>query len=275
MRKFIDLMESIGDDSLVDHISTMVRQGYHEGYGPYWKLNADPRLLEDEAAMHHIADLIAAGFTSGHHPTWDLTVIEKTDDTHPAITADGEDVGEVEDRMAKKHPELDEEIVDEEIVDEAPKPKHKVVAVNQKMGAGAGWWECPDEEAELFVVEDDMGEPVESYSDRNAAEAHAHHLNGDETPDEGEQLLTDEDTDPTDNGDIPYDHPDMVAGRAIQDHLDAEHMASADTMYASAPDHEVEVAAIFKRGHEQDEAMRELAVRGIHLTPDQSAMAGR
>jgi hypothetical protein len=268
MRKFITIMESIGDESIVDHIAGMVRQGYHEGYGPYWKLVADPRLLEDEAAMLHISELIAAGFTSGHHPSWDLKVIEKAEDQpeSPSITADGEDVGEVEDRMAKKHPE----VVDEEIVDETPKAKHRVVPVHQKNGAGAGWWECPDEHAELFVVEDDAGEPVDggTYHDRNSADAHCHHLNTDEAV-TGDQMLDEIDVDPTDGADL-----DAHAAAAMADNL-AAGGNSEPTMFADKADHEVEVAAVYERGHAQDEAFRELEARGIQLTDHQMSLSGR
>ncbi len=256
MRKFIDIMETIQSESLVEHIAEMVRQGYHEGYGPYWKLNADPRILEDEAAMHHISELISAGFTSGHHPAWDLKVIEGEE----PITADGENAYEVEDRMAKKHPELDEE---ESAALEVPADvhldanltgKHKVVAVHQKHGEGQGWYECSDDEAELFVVEDENGEPVESYPDRNSAEAHAHTL------DTSAEVLDEVDLDPTD-------------GPSIEE---LEHVVDAEpSIYSDDPDYKVEIAAIHERGHKQDEAFRELEARGISLTDDQLRLAGR
>lgn len=264
MRKFIDIMENIQSESLVEHIADMVRQGYHEGYGPYWKLNADPRILEDEAAMHHIGELISAGFTSGHHPTWDLKVIEPEE----PITADGESAYEVEDRMAKKHPELDES---DDIPYDAPEmeagraiqahldgehaAKHKVVAVHQKNGEGQGWYECSDEEAELFVVEDENGEPVESYPDRNSAEAHAHTL------DASAEILDEVDEDPTDGPSI--EELEQVAAEV------------EPSLYSDEPDYKVEIAAIHERGHKQDEAFRELASRGIELTDDQLRMAGR
>jgi hypothetical protein len=271
MRKFITIMESITDESLVDHIAGMVRQGYHEGYGPYWKLNADPRLLEDEAAMMHISELISAGFTSGHHPTWDLKVVEKAEDAPADPHADAH----VPEAVPAAPVPAEHHIVDEEIVDETPKAKHRVVPVHQKMGAGAGWWECPDEHAELFVVEDDEGEPLESYDDRNSADAHCHHLNTGEGMVTGEQILDEIDTDPTDNGDIPPEHPDMVMGRNIQSYLDAQHENKPRNSFSDQDDYAIEVAAIHERGLLQDEAFAELEHRGIALTPHQMGMAGR
>lgn len=248
MRKFINIMEAITSESLVDHIAMMVGEGHHEGFSPYWKLHADERLLDDHAAMLHISELISAGFTSGHHPTWDLKVVEHDAgirnagyshmtpmDDHPVVnSAAGEKA------LANRIHGLDED--DESPADLASPATvlahglktHGVVAVHQREGEGNGWFECPDEHAETFVVEDHEGNPVDSWPDRNSAEAHAHSLNN---------PILDEDTE--------------------------------ETMFMSDPDHKVEVAAIHERGHVQDEAFKELAHRGIRLNDHQLKLADR
>jgi hypothetical protein len=241
MRNFINILEEGLSPSARQHIAFMVSQGHHEGFNPYWKLNADPNILSDRLAMQHIADLIIGGETLGHQPTWDLkTVGGDTDEAAPEPEVD-ETAFVPTDAFAAPLDEDDKEVA----------PKHRVVAVHQKEGHGNGWWECPDEHAELFVVEDDEGNPLESYHDRNSAEAHAHHLNT------GEQVLDEIDEVPTDGA---------VAA--------PEDMA-VPTMYADDPDHVVEVAAMHERGHAQDEAFREMALRGIQLTPEQERQAGR
>lgn len=225
MRKFIEIMESISSTSLVEQIAAAVRQGEHEGFSPYWKLQADERLLNDEAAMMHISELISAGFTSGHHPSWDLVTVEGEPKIDPVSPISAEPHAAIVDEEA------------EDIFSDAPEmiQKHNVVPVHQREGEGQGWWECPDEHAECFVVEDDEGNPIESHPDRNSAEAHAHGLN----------------------------NPVM---------LDEE---GAATMYENEPDYKVEVAAMHERGHAQDEAFLELDRRNITLTDTQLTQAGR
>lgn len=246
MRKFINLLEGLAP-STAHHIAFMVGDGHHEGFAPYWKLNADPKILADPLAMRHIADLIVGGESSGHQPSWELKVVTGDD-------APQEDIRNT--THSHVTPVDGGAVIDEEDIDPTDNTaKHKVVSVHQREGEGQGWYECHHDDAELFVVEDEHGEPVESYNDHNSAEAHCHHLNN------GSQMLDEIDVDPTDDADMALNNPHM---------LDL-----SPTLYSDAADHEVEVAAIHERGHEQDEAFRELDNRGITLTPHQRTMAGR
>jgi hypothetical protein len=246
MRHFITIMEAIKDDSLHTTIINAVRAGEHEGFAPYWKLNADPRVLEDESAMFHIAELIAAGFDSGHQPDWSLKTIEPatapspdnvpptgnifTD--HPAMGFKGVSHAMVdEEEITDADIDIDHQMVAADI--DAELTPHTVVGVAENDGPGNGWHEVSDEAATRFVVVDAEDAILDYYPDRNTAEAHAHGLNHG-------KLLDEE----IDNG---------------MDDL---------------PNYAVIIQAIHERGEQQQRALAELDARGLWLNDQQKAQAG-
>ncbi len=159
-RKYINLIESHIDELLTHTISDCVANGEHEGFKPYWKLLADERVLSDHDAMTHIAGLISDGYRSGAHPHWELKVVE------PEESLEAQMEGEIE---------LQEETID--VVH-----AHMVVPVAETHGEGQGWYEVSDAEATMWVVEDEHGNPIESFDTRAAADAHSVSMNADMAP---------------------------------------------------------------------------------------------
>lgn len=159
-RKYINLIESHIDELLTHTISDCVANGEHEGFKPYWKLLADERVLSDHDAMTHIAGLISDGYRSGAHPHWELKVVEAEESLEAQME------GELE---------LEEETID--VVH-----AHMVVPVAETHGEGQGWYEVTDAQATMWVVEDEHGNPVESFDTRAAAEAHSASMNATMSP---------------------------------------------------------------------------------------------
>ena len=76
--RHIKLIESICESHACVEIASKIASGDHEGFNPYWKLVADPRILSDHDALGHIATLVSDGYTSGAHPTWELKMADST-----------------------------------------------------------------------------------------------------------------------------------------------------------------------------------------------------
>lgn len=66
----------MNSDSLNQHISKLILEGYTEGFHPRWKLKADPKLLEDSVNVEVISNLIKEGY----NPRWVLEEVEPADD---------------------------------------------------------------------------------------------------------------------------------------------------------------------------------------------------
>ena len=143
----IRLIESLCEGHACTKIAAKIASGDHEGFKPYWKLIADPRILSDHDALTHIATLVSDGYTSGAHPNWELKTV---------------DSASIDD--------LDEEVID-------VYHDHMVVPVAETHGPGKGWYEVSDENATEFVVEDKNGDVISSWSTREEAESEAYNLN--------------------------------------------------------------------------------------------------
>lgn len=205
MRQFINLVESTTETLATHTISAAIASGEHEGFSPYWKLVADARILSDSDAMSHIATLVHDGYVSGIHPTWELKLVDTTPEIEP----------------------IEEEIVD--IIH-----NYMLVPVAETDGVGQGWHEVSEEDATMWVVEDENGVPVFSNSSKEVAKDHMAELNGHE-------VILDETTE--------------------------------TNQFSSAPNYVVIINAIHERGERQAEALRELDARGLWLNPEQKKQA--
>lgn len=60
------------------HIANLVKDGFTSGHHPYWKIEFEDGILEDDEALKAIAKLIEEGNIEGHYPQWKLTKGEKS-----------------------------------------------------------------------------------------------------------------------------------------------------------------------------------------------------
>lgn len=258
MRNFINITESFSDNT----VASKIRNGETEGFNPYWKLVADPRVLSDFAAMVLIADLVDVGFTSGIHPTWELIQVD-ANETEAEIAPDAaiELPAEITDIPAElteptdiaPENDFDQLPTDGVVPDEGEELVSSVEYATRDelsaMGDGAdtdlGEIVYPEEIGP--DNEDEIKEEIEGIRRKNLEDYLA-----DLSAAEDEQLLLDSEDEEGD-------------GTSIEEL----------NRYVGASDLDVELAAIHERGQEQDDALAELDRRGITLTPEQLTIAGK
>lgn len=254
IRRSIDLIESAAEESIALKIAQDVAAGVCEGFKPYWKLIADPRVLEDTNALAHIATLIMDGYTSGIHPTWELKLVDEVEE----VTVDEEVLlppGTPQVSGAVEEEELDEEVLD--IVH-----AYGVVPVAEIHGQGKGWYEVSKSEATRFVVEDEKGNAVEYHDTWEEARAAARRLNDHTRPSDMEHYRAPVEEDGVEG----HDHEDYHVG---DDALEDE-----TTRFDKKEDYIVIINAIHERGVRQQEALKELSKRGLWLSDEQKKQAG-
>lgn len=84
MRNF---METVGGITAQANVIAALRNGETEGFDPYWKLVADPRVLEDPDAVNVIIDQLEFGAQSGAFPTWELITVKPESDMEAGCEA--------------------------------------------------------------------------------------------------------------------------------------------------------------------------------------------
>lgn len=253
IRRIIDLIESAADENITHRIAAEVGGGSVEGFNPYWKLTADPRVLEDMAALDHISTLIMDGFTSGIHPTWELKLIDNSEavvDEDVLLPAGTPDVSGAD--VEPHREEVDEEVID--IVH-----AFSVVPVAETHGKGKGWYEVSKDEATHFVIEDEEGHMVEHHPTYEAARVAADIMNQNTTPADMKTFAPVEEM-------IDEEADEMVA--------DEVPAADTPTRFDKAQDFVVIINAIHERGVRQQEALTELGKRGLWLSAEQKKQAG-
>ncbi len=259
IRNLINLIEGHNEEFVTEKISALVADGQHEGFQPYWKLLADERVLSDADAMNHIATLIADGFLSGAHPHWELKVLESNHGYS--------DDYDMADAIGDVHADLEEEVIDKVHA-------HMVVPVAETHGPGNGWFEVPESQATLFVVEDDKGDVVDSFSHKADAQGLADSLNAGLTPADMSHHAAPV-PEPKNMEDI---HHEVALDEVDEDPTDvASHMADlpdVPTMFDKSQNFVVIINAIHERGERQQEALKELGKRGLWLSPEQKEQAG-
>lgn len=274
IRRSINLIESLHDEAINVKIAEEVASGTFEGFKPYWKLIADPRVLEDSAALAHISTLIMDGYTSGMHPTWELKMVDEVADV---IVDEGDMVEDIllppeTPTVSGAHDaELDEEVID--IVH-----AYTVVPVAETHGEGNGWYEVSRADAVRYVVEDEHGGVVDHFDNWEEARALASKLNSDMKPSDmdhykSNMAMAEDEHDDFDG----YEGQDRESYSDDQDrdsYMVDDEDEETPTMFDDKEDYVVIINAIHERGPRQQQALEELNRRGLWLSDEQKRQAG-
>ena len=58
----------------LNHIASLVEEGYTSGYYPNWSIEIEEDDNEEDVRLEEISRLIREGYTSGYYPTWSIEV---------------------------------------------------------------------------------------------------------------------------------------------------------------------------------------------------------
>lgn len=299
MRNFMNIVEGAADTDLP---SIRIRQGETEGFNPYWKLVADPRVLSDEAAMMLIADFIDAGIHSGVYPTWELITVE------PELEAVANGSAIV-DAGVEIVPEINAgaEFADSDLADVASDVEQEISDIEADLEI------IPDEDVitdvtDEFEVEEGFGEKAKDYvkgaaygaalaagvtgaithghEDLSVANAAVEYGDSEEYK-AAEKYWADKGYDITETDEVLIDEPKTLKDYLEDDGIvdvpfdagdDREYLEDDSEIVVSDADErdeiEVLVDAIHARGEKQESALAELKKRGLELTLDQRHQAG-
>lgn len=63
-------------DEKLEHIASLVEQGYTSGYYPNWSITIEEDENDEDIRLEYIANLIREGYTNGYEPTWNIEIEE-------------------------------------------------------------------------------------------------------------------------------------------------------------------------------------------------------